>query len=167
MIENITLVNFIDLSDDEKKMVLLWRNHPSVKMMMYNSEDILLENHLRFIDNLNDSIDKLYFLAKQDDKYIGVIDFTNITNESSEFGLYTNIDLKGYGKVLLSSIVEYGFDTLNLKLLIAEVFSTNKKAISLYKEFNFKEISKKIVSNKEVICMELKNDNYKGTLCVK
>ena len=161
MSDNIVLINFIDLTLEEKKMILSWRNHPSIKQWMYNSSDIALENHLNFIESLKECTDKLYFLVKLDDDYIGVIDFTNIDKESknSEFGLYANIELKGMGKVLLNSICEYGFNTLHIDKLIAEVFAENERAVDLYKKFNFKEITKKIVNNKEVICMELKNED--------
>ncbi|OHD98040.1 MAG: UDP-4-amino-4,6-dideoxy-N-acetyl-beta-L-altrosamine N-acetyltransferase [Sulfurimonas sp. RIFCSPHIGHO2_12_FULL_36_9] len=162
MSDNIVLINFIDLTLEEKKMILSWRNHPSIKQWMYNSDDILLENHLNFIETLKSCADKLYFLVKLDDDYIGVIDFTNIDKESksSEFGLYANIELKGMGKVLLNSICEYGFHALNINKLIAEVFAKNEKAINLYKKFNFKDITRKTVNNKEIICMELKNEKY-------
>lgn len=146
---------------EEKKTVLSWRNNPNIKQWMHNSDDISLENHLAFIETLKSCTDKLYFLVKQGNSYIGVIDFTNIDkgNKSSNFGLYANIELKGMGKVLLNSISEYAFKSLNIKKLIAEVFIENKKAINLYQKFNFKEIKKKIVNNKEVIHMELKNEN--------
>jgi UDP-4-amino-4,6-dideoxy-N-acetyl-beta-L-altrosamine N-acetyltransferase len=48
---------------------------------------------------------------------------------------------------------------LNIDKLIAEVFAENERAVDLYKKFNFKETTKKIVNNKEVICMELKNED--------
>lgn len=161
MLNNTNLINFTDLNLEEKKMILSWRNHPSVKQWMYNSDDISLENHLNFIETLKESADRLYFLVKQGSDYIGVIDFTDIdkNSETSEFGLYAKIGLKGAGKILLDAICNYGFNTLNVNKLIAEVFIENEKAISLYKRFNFKEIVKKRVKNKEVICMELKNED--------
>ncbi len=156
--DNIVLVNFIDLTIEEKKMILSWRNHPSIKQWMYNSNDIALDNHLEFIETLKNCVDKLYFLVKQDNSYIGVIDFTNIdkNSDSSEFGLYTNVEFKGMGKVLLNCICDYGFNALNIDKLIAEVFAENEKAINLYKKYKFQEVGKKEINNKEVICMELK-----------
>ena len=156
---NIRLINFIDLTLKEKKMILLWRNHPKIKQSMYNNKNISLKNHLSFIDALKYKNDKLYFLVKKGSKYIGVIDFTNIAKDTSEFGLYSNIYLRGVGRLLLNTICEYGFNTLKLNKLIAEVFQKNKKAIHLYNKFNFKEVSKKIVNEKEVICMELSSEN--------
>ncbi len=161
MPDNIDLINFTDLTLEEKKMVLSWRNDSSIKQWMYNSDDISLENHLVFIETLKKSTDRLYFLVKRDSDYIGVIDFTNIdkANKSSEFGLYVNIESKGMGNILLNSICEYGFNSLKIKKLIAEAFAKNEKAINLYKRFNFQETTKKTVNNKEVICMELKNED--------
>jgi UDP-4-amino-4,6-dideoxy-N-acetyl-beta-L-altrosamine N-acetyltransferase len=161
MSNNIDLINFTDLTLEEKKMILSWRNHPTIKQWMYNYDDILLQNHLNFIETLIDCTDRFYFLVKRDDDYIGVIDFTNIDkkSKSSEFGLYSNIELKGMGNLLLNSICEYGFNTLKLDRLIAEAFIENEKAIFLYRSFNFKEVGKKIVNNREVICMELKNED--------
>ena len=73
---NIKLINFIDLSQDEKKMILEWRNRLDIQKWMYTQNDISLEDHLDFIDSLKTIKDKLYFLVKKDDIYIGVINFT-------------------------------------------------------------------------------------------
>ncbi len=150
------LINFTDLSIDEKKMVLNWRNHPDIRKWMYTQDEISLENHLNFIESLKTREDKLYFVVKKDENYIGVIDFYNFKNDSCEFGLYSNPDMFGVGKIMMSEIIDYVFNTLNSNLLIAEVFADNERAIHLYKKFNFKETKRKIISDKEVICMELK-----------
>ncbi len=157
--QTLNLINFIDLTLKEKEMVLKWRNHPKIKRWMHNSNDITLENHLAFIDSLKNCSDKFYFLLKQEDNYLGVIDFTNILSKTSEFGLYANIELKGVGNNLLDSVCNYGFNILQLDILRAEVYEENEKAIKLYKKFYFKETNKKTINNKVVICMELKNEN--------
>jgi len=161
MLNNISLINFTNLTLSEKKMVLAWRNHSNVKQWMHNNDLISMENHLAFIDYLKNSHDKIYFLVKQDDAYIGVIDFSNLDkhHKISEFGLYANVELKGMGNVLLNSICEYGFNILQLDRLTAEVFKGNEKAIRLYKRFHFKEITTKTINNQEIICMELKNED--------
>ena len=127
----ITLLNFINLSIDEKKMILKWRNNQNIKKYMYT----------------------------KDDEYIGVIDFVNIKlNESLIMGIYTNPNLKGNGKILLETIINFSFNILKVKKIFAEVFFENERAFSLYKTYGFKEYSDKIINNKKVICMELKNE---------
>ena len=156
--KEIKLINFIDLIYDEKKMVLEWRNNQNIKKWMYTQDDINLESHLNFIDSLKNSKDKLYFLVKKDNIYIGVIYFTQIKpNESLHMGIYTNPDLKDYGKILLETIIYFSFEILKVEKIFSEVYFENERAFSLYKIYGFKEYSYKIVNGKRVICMELRN----------
>ncbi|MBP6714226.1 MAG: UDP-4-amino-4,6-dideoxy-N-acetyl-beta-L-altrosamine N-acetyltransferase [Aliarcobacter sp.] len=158
--ENIKLMNFTELTLEQKEMVLIWRNSSEIRKWMYSQEEIELNDHLNFIESLKSRKDKLYFLVKKDKEYIGVIDFTEIIEEESlHMGIYTNPNIKGNGKILLNKIIEYSFDNLKVKKIYSEVFSQNNKAYELYEKYNFKDISKKTINNKEVICMELNNEN--------
>ena len=158
--ENIKLLNFIDLELEEKEMILKWRNHPEIRKWMYNQDEIKLEEHLNFIDSLKLRKDKLYFLVKKEDEFIGVIDFTQLVEKISIYmGIYSNPNIKGNGKILLNKIINYSFNNLKVERVFSEVFAENEKAHNLYKKFNFKDISEKTVNNKKVICMELENEN--------
>jgi UDP-4-amino-4,6-dideoxy-N-acetyl-beta-L-altrosamine N-acetyltransferase len=161
-LDNVELINFIDLSYENKIMILNWRNHENVRKWMYDSIPITEEIHLSFINQLQNNIKNQYFLVKINNIDIGTIYFTNINTDKKEceFGLYANPFKKimGIGKVLEDTCIKYAFDVLKLKKLKLEVFSDNQKALNLYKKFNFKEIDKKIVNNESVICMELKNE---------
>ena len=141
-----------------KMMILEWRNKIDIQKWMHTQNDISLEEHLDFIDSLKTIKDKLYFLVKKDNIYIGVIDFTQIKpNESLHMGIYTNPDLKGYGKILLETIIYFSFEILKVEKIFSEVYFENERAFSLYKIYGFKEYSYKIVNDKKVICMELNN----------
>ena len=94
--KDIKLINFIDLSQDEKMMILEWRNKIDIQKWMHTQNDISLEEHLDFIDSLRVITDKLYFLVKKDNINIGVIYFTQIkSNESLVVGNYANPNLTG------------------------------------------------------------------------
>ena len=156
--KEIRLINFIDLNYEEKNMVLEWRNRLDIQKMMYSQSDIPLEKHLEFIDSLRVITDKLYFLVKKDNINIGVIYFTQIKqNESLHMGVYTNPNLKGYGKILLETIINFSFEILKVEKIFSEVYFENERAYILYKRYNFIEIGKKSLNNKKVICMELNN----------
>ncbi|OCL92507.1 UDP-4-amino-4,6-dideoxy-N-acetyl-beta-L-altrosamine N-acetyltransferase [Arcobacter porcinus] len=160
--KDIKLINFIDLSQDQKKMILEWRNKIDIQKWMYTQNDISLEEHLDFIDSLKTIKDKLYFLVKKDNIYIGVIDFTQIKpNESLHMGIYINPYLKDYGKILLETIINFSFEILKVVKIYSEVYFENEKAYLLYKSYGFKEYSQKRVNNKRVICMELNNKGKK------
>ncbi|MCK4442616.1 MAG: UDP-2,4-diacetamido-2,4,6-trideoxy-beta-L-altropyranose hydrolase, partial [Sulfurovaceae bacterium] len=158
---NIEFINFTELSSKDKKMILEWRNHPNIRKWMYNRELISLDEHLNYIDSLSTKKDRLYFMVKYKSEVIGVIDFTNIDyiNKKTDFGIYAKPNSRGFGKILMSSIINYAFYTLKVDRLIAEVFTKNAKAISLYKKFNFKQIDIKVVDSRDMIVMELKNEN--------
>lgn len=154
------LINFTKLTLDEKKMILEWRNAPVVKRWMYNRDEISLDNHLTYIDSLKSRDDRVYFLLKNDDNSLGVVDLTEIKKEeSAELGIYVNPKLKGYGTLLMSKIIEYAFNQLNLKVLNANVYEENIKAINLYKRFNFKTINTTKDKNGTLQNMELINEN--------
>ena len=160
--KDIKLINFIDLSQEEKMMILEWRNRLDIQKMMYSQSDIPLEKHLEFIDSLRVITDKLYFLVKKDNINIGVIYFTQIkSNESLVMGIYANPNLKGYGKVLLETIIYFSFEILKVVKIYSEVYFENEKAYLLYKSYGFKEYAEKIVNNKKVICMDLNNKGKK------
>lgn len=160
MKNKIELINFTDLSFEEKKMVLVWRNHQDIRKWMSNKNEITLKEHLKYIDSLSSKNDKIYFLVKELSNYLGVIDFTSIIrNEDAEFGIYAKPNLMGVGFTLMNTILDYAFNVLKLKKLIANVYINNKKAIKLYKKFHFIEIKKGRDSNGEFIRMELKNEN--------
>lgn len=153
------IINFVNLTLEEKKLVLQMRNHASIKSVMHDSNNISLKDHLSFIESLKKHSTKKYFLVKENEIYIGVIDFINITTKSAELGIYVNPTLRGKGIILLDILCTYAFDSMNLDFLQAQVYEENEKALNLYKEFQFKETSQTILHNKKIINMELNNEN--------
>ena len=59
---------------------------------MYVQDEISVDMHLGFIDELKFSKSRQYMVVKKDNKYVGVVDFTKIdgTNKECYFGLYAN-----------------------------------------------------------------------------
>lgn len=164
IIKQCELVDFISLSYDEKVMILKWRNHFEIKKWMYTTEDITLNNHLTFIENLKfKKSNKQYFVVKKSEEYIGVINFININTElkECEFGLYANPfnNISGIGRLLEEICIEYVFKNMQFQKLKLEVFSENMQVRNLHKKYKFHEKSTKIINNKKVICMELKNED--------
>ncbi len=156
----IELIDFVDLTRQEKEFVLSMRNHESIRKWMYNSEPIALREHLDFIGSLELNTQMHYLLIKKDHTILGVVDF-KFNNKEAFFGLYTNSfeKMAGAGRVLEEVCIKYIFEILNLNRLKLEVFKDNKPAIHLYRKYNFKEVNNKIINKKEIICMELE---FKG-----
>ena len=134
--KGIELKDFRDLDEEQKQLVLSWRNHQNISRFM-RTKNISQSEHFKFLEELKQSKTKKYFLLFRDKEPLGVIYFTNITLDSCEFGLYANPNLKGVGSVLLKHIKLYAFNTLGVSTLHACAFNTNTKAIALYKKFGF------------------------------
>jgi len=143
---------FQDLSLEEKKEVLKWRNHPEIRKWMYNKEKISLKNHLEFIEKLKEKSDKIYLKVDE----LGVVNFF-IKNDIIEIGIHKNPNKQKVGKILLEFAINYAFNELKAKKIVLYVFEDNTKAINLYKKFGFVEVAKK----DNLIKMELKNENRK------
>ena len=146
------LINFTSLSDEQKLMVLKWRNDERIAKFMKN-KSVGKEEHFTFLERLKSIQDKIYFLVKDESEFIGVISFVDITKESCEFGVYKNPELKGVGKKLLDLIKDYAFFTLKASSLKAKAYNNNEKALALYKNFGFKIYAK----DDEFSYLELKN----------
>jgi UDP-4-amino-4,6-dideoxy-N-acetyl-beta-L-altrosamine N-acetyltransferase len=160
--QEVELIDFVDLNIIEKKNILKLRNSNDIKKWMYNQNNISLDNHLAFIKSLELNPFQQNIMVKKGAKFIGVVNFIfDYKKNEVLFGLYTNIyeKITGLGRILEEVCIKYSFDIMKIKKLKLEVFSNNQKAISLYKKFNFQEVSKKEINNKKVICMELKNEN--------
>ena len=125
------LINFTNLTDEQILMILRWRNDERVAKYMKN-KSVSEQEHRKFIANLKNNETKRYFLVKEDSDYIGVIDFVDI-----EFGIYANPELKGKGKILMQTIVEYAAKTLRVGELKSCAYNENEKAIALYGKFGF------------------------------
>ena len=101
----IKLINFIDLTIDEKKMILEWRNNLKIKKWMHSKDNISLESHLNFIQTLKNSPLKNYFLVKSEHEYIGVVSL------NGEFlGIYADPNKTRVGDILLNQIIIFAFE---------------------------------------------------------
>ncbi len=145
--------SFINLNDDEKKLVLSWRNDIRIRNLMFNKDIISLDSHLEFIENLKIRQDKHYWLVIIDSEYIGSVCLYNIEKTSCYWGYYVKPDLlgKSYGVVLEYLILKIVFEFLKLDVLRCETLKLNKSVVKYHKKFGFKEV----FSENEIILMEI------------
>lgn len=159
----IELLNFIDMTYDEKLQILGIRNDPRVREWMYSEQEITEVGHLNFIEKLKSDSTQKYFTIKKDGLVLGVLYFTHIDNKemSTEFGLYSNPfeRLSGKGTIIQETAITYAFDYLKVDRINLEVFSDNVRAINLYTKYGFSETRSKLVKERHVSCMTLDKNN--------
>ncbi len=141
---------FQNLSFKEKQEVLQWRNNENIRRYMYDKNPISLENHLNFINTLDQN--RIYLKIEE----YGVINF-KIKYNYAEIGLHKNPAKHNVGDILMEVLIDYGYNVLKINRFILYVFNENIKAINLYKKFGFVEINKK----NDLIKMELNDENRK------
>ncbi len=126
--------NFINLNSFEKELILTWRNSDRVRLKMLNQDIIALEQHLKWIDNLKNKRETLYYLFLINDIPVGVFDYTEIVGGKCVCGSYIgNEDFIGYGILLNYLGFEYAFNNLGIKRIDISVLKTNKRVYKMHK----------------------------------
>lgn len=151
------LIDFVDLSYDERLMILEMRNHPKVREWMYTQDKIQPEQHFGFIESLIDNKQNQYLAVKQNEKLVGVVYFNQIDLEekTAYFGLYANLfePVRGVGRLLEKLSIFYAKNILRLKALNLEVFAKNKPVSNLHNKYGFIETERLQKNGVEVISM--------------
>lgn len=136
------LINYKDMSEKEKWLILEWRNDDSVRKFMVERKIISHEEHLLYLESLEYMQNKRCFLVKEKEQYLGVIEFCDIQNASSEIALSKNPDALHVGKKLMECIDYIAREVLHLKKLTLSVLNYNEIAIALYIKEGFVQTSK-------------------------
>ena len=125
--------NYVDLTTEEATEVLKCRNDIEVRKWMTSTEEIPLENHLKYIEGLRTSERNFYWAVYQDGILQGGISLTGIADYHADSGIFLNPNLKKPGLGLLISYIsiDFYFTTLGIKRLYSVVNKENKKAIRM------------------------------------
>lgn len=102
--------NYTNLSQRQKLEVFEARNLPIVREKMYNTEPLLLDDHLAFIESLKTRDDRFYWYITKNDVFVGSFNVTDINQEecSCESGIFfTDTGLSG-----IEENIKFAFNTL-------------------------------------------------------
>lgn len=140
----VLLINFVNLTEEEKKLVRDWRNNEEVRRWAYSKHTISPEEHSEFIKKLEGDEKNFYWLArKKDAGYIGVISLNRVdlSNKNAYLGIYSNLESKlpGSGRLLINCLKKLAFEIAGLHTLKLEVIDNNERAINFYRRSGFSE----------------------------
>ena len=82
-VNNYSYKNYIVLTEEEKRLVWEWRNHPDIRKWMTNSDIIPYDNHLKFIEGLKSRTDAYYWLVCKNDVPFATLNFTHLNYSDS------------------------------------------------------------------------------------
>lgn len=153
LIENMKLK---DVTEEHLKIIFKWRNEKSIREVMYNSDQILWENHLEWFQSILKNSRKYQKIFYYNEIPYGIANFTLNDCEASvgEWGFYIGERKapKGLGTGLAYKMLEFLFEDLKIRKICAEVIDFNERSIYFHKKVGFKQegiLRKQILKNNE------------------
>lgn len=139
--------NFIMMNDDEKLMVLNWRNDDRVRRWMYSKKQATEEEHFNFINTLEGRKDRWYWLVYRREIPVGVLvlSLQDIENEIFESGTYMNPELYGEGFGFFKEVGIFLYYVLGINSIYSSVQADNKDALYLNLFLGVKYVEKKYI----------------------
>jgi len=139
-------MNYTDVTD-----LYEMRKDPRMNEFVDTRIDENIDETKNYIDLMNKGIDENKWIIwaiehKQSNKVIGTVSIWNINSEknSGEVGYGIIPDFQGQGlmKESLLSVIEYGFNPMNLKELYAYTEENNLNSIKLLEKCDFVEVNR-------------------------
>lgn len=142
---NLSFVNILDVKDDLKFKVRLWRNSKDVRDYMLDGHIITEEEHLQWLSSLKNNNRQKFWVVFFNETPIGSVYLHNINKQdlSSSWGFYIgegSYRRKGLGKKMLFMLLQEFFENIHLETLKTIVYSSNSTALAIYKKFYFTEV---------------------------
>ncbi len=168
-------VKLCPLRDEDVAQYQRWFNDQEVIQYMLSYAPMTLQHERDFIENVQQSsLEKQMIVAirlKDSDELIGNLGYHGIDHrqQRAEVGIVIGEKRfwnKGYGTEAMRLWLEYGFNMLNFRKVILEVFEQNLRAQAAYKKLGFCEVGRlrehRLINGewKDNILMELFRRDY-------
>lgn len=138
---SLNLAELREVTEDNLAMILNWRNQDFVRNMMFSSELISMEQHVKWFNKIKLSETSLSRIFYYDKKPYGVVNFHNIDklNNTCEWSFYIGEPSapKGMGTKLGVKALNYIFLEMKIRKLSAKVISYNEKSYFYHQKLGF------------------------------
>jgi diamine N-acetyltransferase len=132
---------------EDLPMLVEWRNNPQVNRFFFEHEPLSLVMQREWFERSLQRKDEKFWIVETIDEAepIGTVALVNIDwrNRKAEVGRVLIYPQEyrgsGYGIELMSLVLKFGFEHLNLNRLYCEVFADNRAALALYGRMGFRE----------------------------
>ena len=136
------------MSEEDVENYTVWMNDREITDNLGSSTMVFSEEAERGWIEENSGEYQFAIIERESGEIIGNCGIQAVTHtfQRAELGLFIGEEEKrnqGYGKEVLSLLLEYCFDTLNLHNVMLKVFSFNERAIHTYNRVGFKEIGRR------------------------
>lgn len=133
---------------EDAEIYTIWMNDSEITDNLGSSTMVFSQEEERNWVEENSGEYQFAIIERESDEIIGNCGIQAVTHtfQRAEIGLFIGDEKnrnKGYGTEVLSLLLEYCFDTLNLHNVMLKVFSFNERAIHTYKKVGFQEIGRR------------------------
>ncbi len=139
------------MEQKDLEKVRIWRNSNHVRLNMKYQEIISVEMQEKWFADL-DKKTNYYFIINKDEKQVGVVNLKNINYGllQAEAGIFIGEEEHLNTLTPISatiSMMEFAFDVLKLKILKAQIASSNVKAILFNESIGYRKKLKNLDNN--------------------
>jgi RimJ/RimL family protein N-acetyltransferase len=135
-------------TEDDAEMVLRWRNHPDVRAMSLGTDEIALEDHLRWWSAMLVDPDRRALIYEVGGHPAGVVLFTGLTGDQpAQWSFYLDVaGLEQRGHTLQAwlrserEVLDFAFGELGLSELEGVVLARNEAMRQLHARHGFVEV---------------------------
>lgn len=136
------------MNEEDAEIYTVWMNDKEITDNLGSSTMVFSEEAERGWVEENSGEYQFAIIERESGEIIGNCGIQTVTHtfQRAELGLFIGDEEnrnKGYGKEVLSLLLEYCFDTLNLHNIMLKVFSFNERAVHTYRRVGFKEIGRR------------------------
>lgn len=164
------------ISPEDAEVVVKWSNNLDVSICTGEASDMITYNKQKnYIESTINSGYGFLIISKSNDEPVGTcrLKHVDLINRRAELGIFIgekscwNI---GIGTEAIKLILDFGFNIINIRNIMLEVYSFNERAIKAYEKCGFKEMGRRrksiIYGNKEydVVYMDILSEEFRGSL---
>lgn len=134
---------FKPLQQAQLELVWQWRNSERIKQNMHNNQPVKWDEHSAWFDKLQEDTSRQFYVFFQNQRPIGVLNFSNMHSATPEWGCYlgeTNV-WPGSGIILELAALDFTASHSQFSHLLAEVLSFNQSANKMHKVFEYEQVN--------------------------
>jgi len=131
------------LEESDLKLILPWRNAPTVRQAMFTQHEISWDEHQAWFHRMQADETKQWFIFMDHEGVpSAVVSFVSIelTQKLAFWGFYSDPDaIPGTGMRMSLDALDKAFFELGLRKLNAEVMASNLRSLEMHKKIGFIE----------------------------
>lgn len=129
---------------EDSQTLFAWRNHPSIRAVSLQKDELVFEQHHRWLSASLQNSNRVMWIACMGDTEVGMIRFdrTNEASQEVEVSLYLAPDQMGKG--LGGKLLEAGEQKLlsvweGIERIVAQVLPSNKASMKLFAKAQYQQ----------------------------